>query len=149
MPSGLQSHPALGENTKHIWLLQLELWKSAQQKARRWQILWAHLRGKCYCHLLVPLPWLEGGIGLHSVAFKEISETPGCLGIGKVMLHLGYSPSCGSYIFSALHRYGHAHSPFLNHVPAVAIQLLSKVVMGLSLLLEFSSLPRYHILFFI
>lgn len=65
---GPWSHPAPGENTQYIWLLQLELWKSTQQKTRRWLTLWAHLRGMCYCHMHVPLPRLGGDIGLLSVA---------------------------------------------------------------------------------
>lgn len=140
---GPQSHPAPGENTQYIWLLQLELWKSSQQKTRRWLTLWAHLRGTSRCHdwevtLDSPL-WLWGN-----------QSHPQLLGWGgKVMLYLGYCPSWGSFIFSAVHCYGHAHRLSLNHVLALVIQLHSKDVMRLSLTSEFSFFPRYHILFII
>ena len=111
--------------------------------------LWAHLRGMCYCHLHVPLPWLGGDMGLQSVALgKSVTPLAAAAG-GKVMLYLGYCLSWGSFIFSAVHSYGHAHGLSLNHVPVLAIQLHSKEVTRLSLTSEFSFFPRYHISFII
>lgn len=138
-----RSHPALGKTHSTFDFCSWSCEKSTQQKTRRWLILWAHLRGMSHCHgwevtLDSPL-WLWGN-----------QSHPQLLGWGgKVMLCLGYCPSWGSFIFSAVHCYGHAHRLSLNHVLALAIQLHSKDVMRLSLTSEFSFFFRYHILFII
>lgn len=134
MPPGPQSYLASWDNTQCIWLLWLELWKSAQEKTRGG---WLHehisessATATCMsrCHEC-SWHWTP------ACGFGEISDTPGCWE-GKVMLYLGYCHSWGSFILSAVHSYEYAHRLSLNHVLVLAIQLHSKEVTRLSLASE-------------
>lgn len=96
-----------------------------------------------------PAAMAGGDTGLQPVALGK-SVSPQLLGWReKVVLYLGYCPSWGSFIFSAVHSYGHGHSLSWNRVPVLAVQLHGNEVKSLSFTSEFSFFSRYHILFII